>query len=219
MGYLAVDCSHPPIRGLWGRSPPTPFLHYGLFGVDVPDTVFLPWSHGFITGSTHSGTFPSSPWEDMGGICSLDKRCPECEDWEDDVIIKASRHQVSRQSRRLAYRKGKEGGKSLPVLPPSSSVSYALNPDVALVPADGSASSNSPPPSPGPSVSQINFSDNPQAQFSQASTEFCTLQPATPSCTPKRIPKDLKGKVKRSRTAVMGDDREVMPSTTHSSLP
>ncbi|MPC66088.1 hypothetical protein E2C01_060231 [Portunus trituberculatus] len=245
-----------------------------------------------------------------GGICSLDKRCQECEDWEDDVIIKANRHQVSLQSRRLAYHKGNEGDKSLPVLSPSSSESSASNPDVAPVPADDSASSDSPPPSPGPSVSQVNFSDNPQAQFSQALTvinnmaaflgisgddshtrlkdvvkdmvrdsladkltsmisvppvppssdvpllfmsggsvstdvhlptavgegrqppptnvvlenslfqqEVCTLQPATPSCTPKRIPKDLKGKVKPSRTAAMGDDREVMPSTTHSSLP
>ncbi|MPC63427.1 hypothetical protein E2C01_057526 [Portunus trituberculatus] len=80
-GYLTVDCSHPQPEGCGGEgkengscpsppqpnplSPPTPFLHYGLFGVDVPDTVLLPWSHGFITGSTHSGTFPSSPWEDM----------------------------------------------------------------------------------------------------------------------------------------------------------
>ncbi|MPC80123.1 hypothetical protein E2C01_074691 [Portunus trituberculatus] len=101
-----------------------------------------------------------------GGICSLDKRCLEYEDWEDDVIIKASKHQVSLQSRRLAYHKRKEGGKSLPVLSPSSSVSSASNPDVAPVPADDSVSSDSPPPSPGPSVSQVNFFDNPQAQFS-----------------------------------------------------
>ncbi|MPC78720.1 hypothetical protein E2C01_073217 [Portunus trituberculatus] len=36
--------------------------------------------------------------------------------------------------------------------------------------------------------------------------EVCILQPAIPSCTPKRILKDLKGKVKHFRTAAMGDD-------------
>ena len=137
-----------------------------------------------------------------GGICSLDKRCRECEDWEDELILKASKHQLSLRSRRLAYHKGKVGGKSVPLLSPSSSVPSVLDSNMAATTADDSArSTTSSPPSPGPSASQVDVSTNPQSQFSQvlnAMDKMASFLGITDNASPSCLKDVVKGIVRES---------------------
>ena len=122
-----------------------------------------------------------------GGICSSDKRCQECEDWEVDLILKASKHQLSLRSMRLACHKRKVGDKAVPVLSLSSLVSSILDSSVAVATADDSAHSTSSSPSPGPFVSQGDLTTGPP-QFSQVLSaldkmaSFLGMTEDSPSC-------------------------------------
>ena len=86
----------------------------------------------------------------------------------DDLVIKASKHQLALQSRRVAYHRGKVGGKSLPFSSPAAPSSVVCSNMAASVADDGSLSASPSHPSHTPSPSSASVADaDPQPQLSQ----------------------------------------------------